>query len=124
NVGRYTIKKVQVGTEQTAAELAFVRLSDELKVLTVKAAYLTGNVKLKIPTLVFSGFFFLVAGVVLFNWHDVSGGVVVFLLGMLASGIYLLKCGLESSRQELTEVKIKIDELNRRISEQKAVVDS
>jgi ribosomal protein S27E len=117
------IKKVQVGTDKTMAELALVRLNDELKPLITEAFTIRNATGLSKVCLFGCGGFFALGGlgVLLVTTDDTSGGVLLLLVGL-----GLLVAGRFSSpvNHRLKEVEDKSGDVDRRIAEQRAIVDS
>jgi hypothetical protein len=117
------IKKVQVGTDKTAAELALVRLNDELKPLITEAVSIRNARRLSKLCFFGSGGFFAFGGlgVLLVATDETSGWVLLLTVGiaLLAAGRLCLPVN-----PRLNEIEAKIEEMNRRIAEQKGIVDS
>lgn len=121
------IKKVQVGTDKTAAELALVRLNEELKALTEE------SVKLKAGTSSTSRgcsvMFAATAGSfgLLFFISDLQKPGFVAMVGLVllaVSILWLIRAFSSTPAERLATLDQQIAETRRRIQEQHEIVNS
>ena len=117
------IKKVQVGTDKTAAELALVRLNDELRKVSEEASRLrTESERAKGCSAVF-GVPFACVGIVLLG--SASSQAVVVGIALIGFCILLITLAWKSPHSpRLIELERYLADINRRINEQRRIVDS
>ena len=118
------VKKVQIGTDKTAAELALVRLEKELRALKAEEQRFLSKLDTKTGQLTLFVAVVAVFGIV--PAHSMGGGAgVVF-------GTLVITCGLagiwsivnRNPPKEVTDVQAKLRHIQQRMAELRTVVDS
>jgi hypothetical protein len=113
------IKKVQVGTDKTAAELALVRLNDELKTLQRTKILVQGDPR-------YGKFGCLgVVGMILpmFFIEYLGGAILVLALPGLALQIWTIANLFRTKKENREKFEMQVAELNRQIAENKRIVE-
>ena len=119
------IRKVQVGTDKTAAELALIRLNDELKVVGDRAS---AQSKAEQPELaqILSMIlcFFGIILVVMAMFVGSMGMGVVGLLMFIFFGYVFIQLAQTRPSPALTAIEEELTELKARIEDQRRIVNS
>ncbi len=121
------IKNVQIGTDKTAAELALVRLNDELKDLNAKALTLRNSGQgclLGCGWILASLGVLLLLGISFSDMHDRGIGVVLGMVVLMGGVAMLMGASSKSPQEELKAIEARIEQVNGRIAEQRAIVNS
>ena len=117
------IHKVQIGTDKTAAELALVRLNEELKKLTDDERLVANSTSaLSLMVIAWTGF---CVGIMVPIEGSGSSGSLLFGLSATVGSAFLFRRGWKSkerSDQRLTALRQQIAYINTHIEEQRKIV--
>jgi ribosomal protein S27E len=118
------IKRVQVGTDKTAAELALARLNEELKKLTANAAELSYTRRTNRALSVMVGVPGVFFGLFLIMFSIIGRSSSAFMLGLAlaaGSGIWIKMSWAQS--EPLAAITKRMAEVERQMTEQRRIVD-
>ena len=117
-----TIKKVQIGTDKTAAELAIARYESELKELRENEVKLSKTDFADSCTGIGCGGIVFVVGLLLITNDTESGAGWLLVLGCVAAGVALF-VGRRSNQTKLQSIRVRIRQLETQVAEKKQIAD-
>jgi ribosomal protein S27E len=117
------IKKVQIGTDKTAAELAIARYESELKEHRENEAKLSNTDLGDSCTGVGCGGLLFVVGLLLITSDTGSGAGWLLVLGSVAVGVAVFE-GRRRNQMKLQDVRVRIRQLETQVAEKMQVADS
>jgi DNA-directed RNA polymerase subunit RPC12/RpoP len=117
------IKKVQIGTDKTAAELAIARYESELKELRENEAKLSKADSANSCTGIGCGGIIFVVGLLLVTHGDDSGAGWVLVVGCVAAGIALF-VQQRNNQAKLQGIRMRMGQLETQVARKKQIADS